>query len=222
MNNNQCLIMMKEKSILLSYLILSVLFVVSNSTEAQVYISLSINQPSPLISNIGTDKTICTGENTVIGGTTTGGQEPYDYIWSPSTGLSSATVATPVASPSVTTIYSLKVTDANNCTSSNSLTITVDPCSTGVNIFSTGTNYFSIVPNPSHGLFSVILPSVPVNKPVILEVFNFLGKRIYSGSFADTNVPLIIPIDIAGMDKGIYLVKVFCENATYCEKLIKE
>lgn len=213
---------MKEKNILRFILILSVLCLLNTFTEAQVYISLSINQPPPLMSNAGTDKTICVGGNTSIGEATTGGKEPYAYVWSPSAGLSSATVATPVASPSVTTTYSLTVTDANSCTSTNSVTVTVEPCSTGIALVEAGTGGFSIAPNPNRGSFSVVLSSTPVNNPVVLEVYNFLGKRIHSGSFTDSNTPFIIPIDMNGINKGIYLVKVSCENATYIEKLIIE
>ena len=223
MNNNR-LIIMKEKNILRFILILPILCVLNTFTKAQVYINLGINQPPPLMGNIGTDKTICAGDNTSIGGTTTGGKEPYVYTWSPSNGLSSATIATPVASPSVTTTYSLTVTDANNCTSTNSITVTVESCSTGVNMASVGSeaNYFIIAPNPNRGSFSVILSSTPVNNPLVLEIYNFLGKRIYSSSFIDRNTPFIIPIDMDGISKGIYLVKVSCENATYTEKLIIE
>ena len=213
---------MKEKNILRFILTLTTLCVLSTSIEAQVYISLSINQPAPLMSNVGADKTICVGGNTSIGGATSGGKEPYIYAWSPSTGLSSATVATPVASPSATTTYSLTVIDANNCTSTNSVTVTVEPCSTGIVLVEAGTGDISIAPNPNRGSFSVILSSTPVNNPVVLEVYNFLGKRIHSGSFIDNNTSLIIPINMNGVNKGIYLVKVSCENATYIEKLIIE
>jgi gliding motility-associated-like protein len=38
------------------------------------------------------------------------------YLWSPSTGLSSTTVANPVATPGQSTVYSVVVTDINGCT----------------------------------------------------------------------------------------------------------
>jgi subtilisin-like proprotein convertase family protein len=69
------------------------------------------------------------------------------YSWSPATGLSSATVQNPVATPSVTTTYTVTTTDANGCTQSDAVTVTVNPLpvltatSTGVlcNGGSTGT-----------------------------------------------------------------------------------
>ena len=214
---------MKEKNLFGSTLILFIFCALSTFTKAQVYINLNINQPPLLVASVGTGQTICVGGNTSIGGTATGGKEPYTYAWSPSTGLSNTNVANPVASPSVTTTYTLTVTDANNCKSMDNIMVTVDPC-TGINNASgtAGTGNFSIVPNPNRGSFSVVWSSIPVNDLVVLEIYNFQGKRLYSGSFPNRNIPPIVPIDIDGMNKGIYLVKVSYENATYTEKLIIE
>ena len=212
---------MKEKKILRLAFILPALCAFSTFTKAQVDISLNINQPPPLVASVGAGQTICAGGNTSIGGAATGGKEPYAFSWSPSTGLSNATVADPVASPSVTTTYVLTVTDANNCKSTDNIMVTVDPC-TGIDNASgtVGTGNFSIVPNPNRGSFSVVWSSIPVNELVVLEIYNFQGKRLYSGSFRNRNIPLIIPIDIEEMNRGIYLVKVSYENATYTEKLM--
>ena len=216
---------MKEKNILRLALVLSAFCVLSTFTKAQVYINLSIDQPSPLMISAGTGQTICAGGNTPIGGVATGGTSPYAFSWSPSTGLSNATVANPIASPSMTTTYYLTVTDANNCKSMDSILITVEPCSTGVNTTSNvaGVNYFSIVPNPNRGSFSVVCsanqPSGQTG-PVKLEIYNILGKRIYETSFI---------LSLAGGEQltlfrgsGLYLIKISHDNVTYIEKLIIE
>ena len=52
------------------------------------------------IADAGLDTLICSGSSTNIGGAANGGTT---YSWTPSTGLSSATVANPVASPTFTT-----------------------------------------------------------------------------------------------------------------------
>ena len=68
--------------------------------------------------NAGTDKNRCAGATAVaIGGSPTGSgtTAPYAYLWSPATGLSSTTVANPNASPTSTTNYIVKVTDAIGC-----------------------------------------------------------------------------------------------------------
>jgi hypothetical protein len=76
----------------------------------------------------GIDKTIYFGGSVQIGGTPTaiGGKSPYTYSWTPLTGLSSPSVANPIASPLSTTIYTVIVTDAYGCSSSDAVTVTVN------------------------------------------------------------------------------------------------
>ncbi|NDK54598.1 Ig-like domain-containing protein [Pontibacter fetidus] len=49
------------------------------------------------------------------------------YSWSPATGLSDATIATPIAKPEVTTTYTVTMTTAEGCTSSATITVNVVP-----------------------------------------------------------------------------------------------
>jgi gliding motility-associated-like protein len=65
--------------------------------------------------------TIYMGANTQLFGTGTG-----IYSWSPSGTLSCANCPTPVASPTVTTTYTLTVTDSLGCTASDTVTVYVD------------------------------------------------------------------------------------------------
>jgi hypothetical protein len=76
----------------------------------------------------GADAVIISGESVVIGGTptATGGTGPlYTYVWSPPTGLDNPSFANPTASPAVNTTYTVTVTDANGCTDSDDVTVTV-------------------------------------------------------------------------------------------------
>jgi len=73
----------------------------------------------------GSDVAICSGSGTSIGSAATGGASPYTYSWSPSTALSSTTVASPTASPTTTTSYIVTATDANTCTGKDTVTVTI-------------------------------------------------------------------------------------------------
>jgi gliding motility-associated-like protein len=85
-------------------------------------------QPCNFTANAGpTQYTICEGASQQLNGSANNGQQPYSYSWSPATGLSNPNVANPSASPTVTTVYTLTVTDDNNCTATDSITINVNP-----------------------------------------------------------------------------------------------
>ncbi len=69
--------------------------------------------------------TICPGGSVGLtgSGNTSG---PYSCTWSPATGLDNANSCTPVASPAVTTTYTLtSLSDANGCVATNTPTVTV-------------------------------------------------------------------------------------------------
>lgn len=82
--------------------------------------SISVN-PIPT-ANAGSDVSICPGKCATL--TASGG---VTYSWSPSSGLSCTTCANPTACPTSTQTYSLTVTDANNCTASDNITVTKYP-----------------------------------------------------------------------------------------------
>ncbi|GEM_PF-4301342 len=71
----------------------------------------------------------CDGQPVYIGGSpsASGGTPPYTYSWSPAASLDDATLASPLANPSVTTSYTLTVTDANGCTDMDQVIVSVKP-----------------------------------------------------------------------------------------------
>ena len=78
------------------------------------------------VANVGPDATITCNQN--ASGTQIGANPNplYTYSWSPTIGLSSATSANPIANPSSTTTYTLSVINADGCTGSNQVTVTVN------------------------------------------------------------------------------------------------
>jgi len=87
--------------------------------------TVTVTVASAVLANAGPDKTIASGGSTTLEGAASGGEPPYSYSWSPSTGLSSTTVAQPSASPGSTTVYTLTVTDDLGQTDTDTVTVTV-------------------------------------------------------------------------------------------------
>ncbi|MEM1319214.1 MAG: FG-GAP-like repeat-containing protein [Bacteroidota bacterium] len=71
--------------------------------------------------NAGADGAICVGSSTTLNTSVSGGTSPYSYSWN--NGLGS--VANPTVSSSSSTSYSVTITDANGCTDTDQVTVTV-------------------------------------------------------------------------------------------------
>ncbi|MBL4586290.1 MAG: PKD domain-containing protein, partial [Flavobacteriales bacterium] len=78
--------------------------------------------------NLGADLAICEGSSVQITQVTptVGG----NFLWTPASGLDDTSIASPTATPTSTTDYTLNVIDANGCTDSDELTLTVNPLPT--------------------------------------------------------------------------------------------
>jgi PKD repeat protein len=69
----------------------------------------------------------CPSSVSHLDATGSGGEAPYTYKWAPTTGLDDNNIKTPTARPSVTTTYTVTITDANGCTATADVTVTVAP-----------------------------------------------------------------------------------------------
>jgi len=73
------------------------------------------------VANAGADVSICSGTSAQLNASGGG-----TYLWMPANGLSNTNISNPVANPSATTTYSLTVTDANGCSNSDVVIVTVN------------------------------------------------------------------------------------------------
>ena len=71
--------------------------------------------------SIQPDTIICRGQSAQINASGGGG-----YLWSPSSSLNFDSIANPIATPDTTTIYSVNITDVNQCVWDTFMTVVVD------------------------------------------------------------------------------------------------
>lgn len=96
-----------------------------NGCSATDEIVVTVNNTYPSSGAAGTDKTISCSVPTVSIGSIA--EAETTYSWSPTTGLSNASISNPTASPAVTTTYTLTATNmASGCQSTDSVTVTVN------------------------------------------------------------------------------------------------
>jgi gliding motility-associated-like protein len=85
--------------------------------------TIDVNVIKPFSINTSPADTLCIGESVRLFASGS-----HRYSWYPATGLSNTSIATPVAKPSITTIYQVAVSDSQNCfVDTGSIKITVYP-----------------------------------------------------------------------------------------------
>jgi gliding motility-associated-like protein len=127
----------------------------------------AIVQPLPT-ADAGEDLTVRLGDKIQLQGS--GGVK---YNWSPAQGLSDLYVANPVAQPAVTTTYTLTVTSAEGCTSTDEVTVKVQQDVLIPNTFTPnndGTNDVWVIKN---------IEDYPGCK---IEIFNRWGNKVYDSA----------------------------------------
>lgn len=93
----------------------------------QVTVTVNPNTCTPA----GQPQTICPGGSVTLGDPCNQTVQSFsNFTWSPASGLSNVNRPNPVASPSVTTNYSISVTNSYGCTSSGQVAVTVLPAPT--------------------------------------------------------------------------------------------
>jgi hypothetical protein len=85
-------------------------------------VTVTVN-PIPTVSVSSSYNNICSGQQVTLSAT-----GALNYSWSPSTGLSSTSGSSVIASPNVTTTYNVDGVDANGCSATSSVTLNVNSC----------------------------------------------------------------------------------------------
>ncbi|MES2512716.1 MAG: gliding motility-associated C-terminal domain-containing protein [Bacteroidota bacterium] len=134
-----------------------------------------------------------------------GGSNPaaFTYSWSPSAGLSSTNTFTTIASPTVTTIYTVQVNPIGqtNCMQAQTSTVNVasavTPTITAVTPVCTNAASFSLSATPAGGTWSLTAPTstAGVFTPSLASVGNNTVTYLYGGAGCSQTVTSTVPVE---------------------------
>ncbi len=133
-----------------------------------------------------------------------GGTANYTYLWSD--GQVNATAANLTNGT-----YTVTVTDANNCSTTASVTVIVSGLDNIANL-----SAFDILPNPNTGNFHVQIDLTTVQAGNV-QVVNVLGQVLRTYNFEAQSVTL--PIEIQEQTSGVYFVVLNTSNQTVTRKV---
>ena len=153
--------------------------------------TVTVNSEVLPVANAGHAVSIFTGNNTTIGGNpTASGTGTLTIWWEPHTGLSDTAASNPVASPTVTTTYTVYVKNSNGCVASDTVSVIILPVFVIPNGFSPNGDGI----NDMWQMDNIYLfPNVEV------EVYNRWGEQLFyskgyntpwNGTYRGTPVPV--------------------------------
>jgi hypothetical protein len=195
----------KTMMIMLRYLVLCTLacwLSVLHEASAQVFIVFPVSQPDKLEAHAGLTQTVAQGSLITLGANpaATGGTIPYSWHWNPTGGLDDSLASNPVYTANVSETFVLTVTDANLCSSLDTVSIQVMnglpddfPVESQPHIF----------PNPVSGdLLTLEWPMFFM--PITLRLVNVDGKVCFET--ITTQATECISIKAEGISSGIYML----------------
>jgi len=173
-----------------------------------------LNAPQPNI--IAPVTIICEGQETQLIATENSGAE---FTWSPAEGLSNTSGNVTVASPMVTTTYTLTASNNTGCTTTKEIIIEVASCiTTGIEDL-IGSEGIALFPNPNNGIFQLQFELTEA-KTVRLQLYNTIGQVI-EGFEADNQLGIFNQsFDLSTKPAGLYYLELEIEGERHLEKIM--
>ncbi|WP_291722334.1 PKD domain-containing protein [Bernardetia sp.] len=153
---------------------------------------------NPDIFTFSGDTTLCFGQSVQLN--VTGGTS---YEWTPTTGLSDPTIGNPIASPSETTTYTVKVVGRNSCEEERQITVSVGE---------------EIIPD-----FDIVQSNICEEFPTVSIVNNTVGATSYFWDFGNGQTSTSPnPTNLLYDSTGTYRIKLVLGNVGCSDSLTKE
>jgi hypothetical protein len=163
---------------------------IHNCPLSQV-VSVGVNQLPNILAS-ASKASICKGESVSL--SAAGGAS---YLWNTGATGSVVTITPPL---DMTYNYTVKGTDANGCSNTGFVSVTVNRC-TGLNEQSASAS-INVYPNPSNGALNVSVGEV--SKNMSIKVYNTLGSVVKVQNIAQENTSL----NLQDESTGVYFIYV--------------
>lgn len=184
--------------------------------SAQNTIFVNINQPPALEVDAGENITICLGDTVEIGGNPTAilGSGTYNYFWSPDIRINNRNIANPLVSPANTTVYTVVVTDENDCAISKNITVEVDLC-TSTKLSEEAEN-IKLYPNPAKNNLNVAFSSINLENALI-EISDIAGRIVFEERINNKSLQ---EINLSQFSDGLYFFILRSDDFYHRQKFI--
>lgn len=180
---------------------------ITDGNGCSVVKTATVGGGSALTLNVtGTNPT--QGNNGSATATVSTGTAPYLYNWS--NGSSTITIQNLSAGT-----YTVTVTDANNCTTTGSITLVP----TSIKEVS-GMAQVRVYPNPTNALLNISV-EVANAQDINVEIFNSIGQQMISKQYGN-QTKLIETLDISAFAQGVYMVRIKANENIRTIRLVKE
>lgn len=167
---------------------------------------------SPTVNVTANNTVICIGQSVTLNAS-----GAVNYTWQPNNIVGSNANYT----PAITVNYTATGIAANGCTSFDTLTVFVSPC-TGVLSVGNKNFNFNVYPNPTKDNLSILL-GADEGIDVYVQIFDIIGKEILSNHYNTLKDNKEISISTTNLPKGTYILRISIkEGASKTIKIFKE
>lgn len=161
-----------------------------------------------------TDSTICGNRKLLYDATIS---NPQSYLWFPNGATTPTLQIDTIGRGLGVHPYSVTVTDANGCVTTDNFFITFFDC-TGIEEMP-DSKLIELYPNPSTGQFAIRSQSIPTGK-YDLNVFNSLGKLMYSEAGLEIENEFLHPLNLTHLTNGIYILQLKNKQTGFSKRFV--
>lgn len=185
----------------------------NTSNQCSTSLDYSVAIASPVV-NLGEDTTLCVNHSFVLNAT----PGYSSYLWSNGATTPNITITGSDYSVSSINNFEVTVTDAQGCTTVETIAVTVDAC-TGIP--ETRVNDISVYPNPTNGEFNLVFGEDLAGNAII-RIVDLTGKVLLNKEYTVTHTSQTESFNVSGLTSGLYFIKVETSMGTNIQKLIVE